>query len=73
MILAVAALISWMELPQLIRKKERSAAWGFSVLLLIGVGISAAQTQFNDLPTPLVYITMALRPLSRFLTALGLI
>ncbi|CAH1191029.1 hypothetical protein [Paenibacillus sp. JJ-223] len=73
MILVVAALISWIELPRLIREKERRTAWGFSVLLLIGVGISVAQTLFTDLPTPLAYITMALRPLSRFLTALDLI
>lgn len=72
-ILTAAALISWVELPRMIRKKERSAVWGFSVLLLLGVGISVAQVLFTDLPTPLTYIAIAFRPFSRFLTALGLI
>lgn len=73
LILTVAALISWAELPRMIRKKDRSAVWGFSVLLLLAVGISGAQVLFTDLPTPLTYIAIAFRPLSRFLTALGLI
>lgn len=73
LILAVAALISWMELPRMIREKERSTVWGFSVLLLLGVGISVAKVLFTDLPTPLTYIAIAFRPFSRFLTSLGLI
>ncbi|TYA11397.1 hypothetical protein FRY98_19805 [Paenibacillus faecis] len=73
LILAVAALISWIELPRMIRRKERSAVWGFSVLLLLAVGISVAKVLFTSLPTPLTYIAIAFRPFSRFLTALGLI
>lgn len=72
-ILVSAALISWLEFPRMIREGERREIWGFSVLLLIGIGLSLAQSIMTEIPTPLIWIAMIIKPFSDLLSAMGLI
>ncbi|MDN4068941.1 hypothetical protein QYF50_13645 [Paenibacillus vini] len=72
-ILVSASLISWLELPRMIREGERREIWGFSVFLLIGIGLSLAQSFITEIPTPLIWITMIVKPFSDLLSAIGLI
>ncbi|RCX13283.1 hypothetical protein DFP94_1217 [Fontibacillus phaseoli] len=73
LILMTAALVVWLELPRMLREREQRELWGFSVLLLLGVGISLTQTFISDIPTPLILVASLLKPFSDFLTAIGLI
>ncbi|ACX64980.1 hypothetical protein MHI43_13970 [Paenibacillus sp. FSL H8-0457] len=68
-----AAIITWLELPRMLREKEYREVWGFAAFMIIAIGISVAQTILRDIPTPLVMITIAFKPLSDWLTAIGLI
>ncbi|MEK5480122.1 hypothetical protein NYE70_24810 [Paenibacillus sp. FSL R5-0407] len=72
-ILVSASLISWLELPRMIREGELREIWGFSVFLLIGIGLSLAQSFITEIPTPLIWITMIVKPFSDLLSAIGLI
>ncbi|RAR41617.1 hypothetical protein [Paenibacillus sp. MDMC362] len=73
-IIAVSAVIlTWLELPRMLREKEYREIWGFAAFMIIGMGISVAQTVMNDIPTPLAMITVVYKPLSDWLTAIGLI
>lgn len=72
-IAASAGILTWLELPRMLREKEYREIWGFAVLMIIGMGISVTQSILNDIPTPLAVITIAFKPLSDWLTAIGLI
>jgi len=73
-IIAVSAgVITWLELPRMLREGEYREIWGFAAFLLLGIGISVAQTMMNDLPTPVNVITMVFKPFSDWLSAVGLI
>lgn len=73
-IIAVSAgVITWLELPRMLREGEYREIWGFAAFLLLGIGISVAQTIMNDLPTPVNVITMVFKPFSDWLSAVGLI
>lgn len=68
-----AAVITWLELPRMLREQEYREIWGFAALLMMGIGISVAQTIMNDIPTPVNVITMVFKPFSDWLSAVGLI
>ncbi|MCV4230731.1 hypothetical protein OHJ21_06065 [Virgibacillus sp. LDC1] len=73
-IIAVSAtILTWLELPRMLREKEYREIWGFTVFMIMGIGISVAQTIMNDIPTPLVLLTIVFKPLSDWLSAIGLI
>ncbi|GIO89451.1 MULTISPECIES: hypothetical protein [Paenibacillus] len=68
-----AAVIVWLELPRMLREQEYREIWGFIAFLVIGIGISVAQTIFNDIPTPVSLITIVFKPFSHWLSMFGLI
>ncbi|MGG3308017.1 hypothetical protein ABER23_11365 [Paenibacillus lautus] len=72
-IIAISAtILTWLELPRMLREKEIREIWGFTVFMIIGIGISVAQTVMNDIPTPLVLITIVFKPFSDWLSVIGL-
>ncbi|WP_410771213.1 hypothetical protein [Fontibacillus sp. BL9] len=73
LILMTAALVVWFELPRMLREGEKRELWGFSLFLLLGVGISMAQTFISNIPTPMILVTALLKPISDFFAAIGLI
>ncbi|MGE7823993.1 hypothetical protein [Paenibacillus sp. NPDC093718] len=73
MIAVSAMIITWLELPRMLQEKEYREIWGFAAFLIIGIGISVAQTVMDDIPTPLGLITIVFKPFSDWLSAIGLI
>ncbi|MGO4791764.1 hypothetical protein AB4124_30600 [Paenibacillus sp. 2KB_20] len=72
-IIAISAtILTWLELPRMLREKEIREIWGFTAFMIIGIGISVAQTVMNDIPTPLVLITIVFKPFSDWLSVIGL-
>ncbi|MGG4092341.1 MULTISPECIES: hypothetical protein [Paenibacillus] len=72
-IIAISAtILTWLELPRMLREKEIREIWGFTAFMIIGIGISVAQTVMNDIPTPLVMITIVFKPFSDWLSVIGL-
>lgn len=73
-IIAVSAtIITWLELPRMLREREYREIWGFTSFMILGIGISVAQTIMNDIPTPLGMISVVFKPFSDWLSAVGLI
>jgi hypothetical protein len=72
-ILLVAAAISIFEVPYMWKKGLRKELWLFSILLLLGVGISSAKALAWTIPTPLDWIAVVYKPFSDFLIRIGLI
>lgn len=72
-IACVAAVLIWLELPRMLREREYKEIWGFTVFMLMAIGISVAQTIIKDMPTPLIYVTAIFKPFSDLLSAAGLI
>ncbi|TKH45142.1 hypothetical protein NST83_01735 [Paenibacillus sp. FSL R10-2782] len=72
-ILLVAVAISMLEVPYMRKKRLKKELWLFSILLLLGVGISIAKALSWFIPTPLDWIAAVYRPFSDFLTHIGLI
>lgn len=72
-IIGVGALIAWVEVPPLIKKKQIKELWVFSILLLFGV-VSSMVVKINpDILSPMEWITVMFKPLSDLLAAIGLI
>jgi len=63
-IFAAAALIVAIEVPALIRKGYKKELWVFSILLIIGVGLSVALGLRVKLPNPSDWLTAVYRPVS---------
>ncbi|ASR49445.1 hypothetical protein B4V02_23555 [Paenibacillus kribbensis] len=72
-ILLVAVVICLLEVPYMWKKGLKKELWLFSVLLVLGVGISCAKAFTWTIPTPLDWITAIYRPFSNFLIHIGLI
>ncbi|WP_098744035.1 hypothetical protein [Paenibacillus sp. EZ-K15] len=73
-IIAISAtILTWLELPRMLREKEIREIWGFTAFMIVGIGISVAQTVMNDIPTPMVLLTIVFKPLSDWLSVIGLI
>ncbi|MNO12334.1 hypothetical protein D3C76_19410 [compost metagenome] len=72
-IMLSAAAIIFLEVPYMLRKRLKKELWVFSVLLLLGVGISSAKALQWAIPTPLDWITAVYKPFTDFLTYIGLI
>lgn len=72
-IIAISAtILTWLELPRMLREKEIREIWGFTVFMIVGIGISVAQTVMNDIPTPLIMISIVFKPFSDWLSIIGL-
>ncbi|MEC0201226.1 hypothetical protein P4H39_01135 [Paenibacillus lautus] len=73
-IIAVSAMvITWLELPRMLREREYREIRGFTSFMILGIGISVAQTFMHDIPTPLGLISIVFQPFSDWLSAVGLI
>lgn len=73
-IIAISAtILTWLELPRMLREKEQREIWGFTAFMIIGIGINVVQTVMNDIPTPMVMLTIVFKPFSDWLSAIGLI
>ncbi|MNN09370.1 hypothetical protein D3C81_1222490 [compost metagenome] len=72
-IMLSAAAIIFLEVPYMLRKRLKKELWVFSILLLLGVGISSVEALQWAIPTPLDWITAVYKPFTDFLTHIGLI
>ena len=63
-ILAVGGIIIAIEVPSLLKQKEKKELWIFSILLLVAIGLSIAQSLRVTLPNPLDWIAYVYKPLS---------
>lgn len=63
-ILAVTAVIAMLEVPSLWKQKFVKELWVFSILLLIGAGLSLALSMHVTLPSPLDFLTWIYKPIS---------
>ncbi|WP_394239535.1 hypothetical protein [Niallia oryzisoli] len=66
-VLAAALIIIAIDVPYLKRNKLKKEPWVFTILLLIGVGLSIAYTFNLPLPNPLRGINTILQPLSHYI------
>ena len=69
-ILLVAVIIAMVEVPPLRKKGLKKELWIFSILLLVGTGLSIAESLQVAIPNPLDGITMIYKPFSDFLFGL---
>ncbi|WRP08691.1 hypothetical protein U9J35_11180 [Rossellomorea aquimaris] len=69
-IFIVAILIFMAEAPSLLINKSKRELWVFSVLLVIGVGLSITRGLNVSIPNPLDLLIIVYKPLSDLLTAL---
>ncbi|MGO0063242.1 hypothetical protein ACTID9_24990 [Brevibacillus fluminis] len=63
-ILIAILVICFIEVPSLLKKKQRRELWTFSVLLLIGTGLNIALALHIELPNPLDWIIAVYKPVS---------
>ncbi|MGM0839277.1 MAG: hypothetical protein ACQEWE_01020 [Bacillota bacterium] len=69
-IVIVAILIIMAEVPSLLKNKAKRELWVFSVLFVIGVGLSIARGLNVSIPNPLDVLIIVYKPLSDLLTSL---
>lgn len=63
-IIAVAAVIAYLEVPPLLKKNWKKELGVFVFLLLFGTGLSIAQALDVDIPNPMDWISMVYKPMS---------
>jgi integral membrane sensor domain MASE1 len=66
-IIAVAIVIFVIEVPALRRNRYIKELWFFSVLLLLGTGLSIVWALHVPLPSPLEWLTIVYKPLHDFI------
>lgn len=69
-IVLVASVIFLIEVPSLVKKKQKKEIVVYSILLLIGVGLNITYAIGKTIPNPLDFITFMLKPLSDFISQL---
>jgi hypothetical protein len=69
-ILVIVGVIIAIDVPSLLRKKEKKELWVFFVLLLIGTSLSIAQALHIEIPNPVDWITVIYQPLSDWIESL---
>ena len=69
-ILVIVGVIIAIDVPSLLRKKEKKELWVFFVLLLIGTSLSIAQALHIEIPNPVDWITVIYQPLSDLIETL---
>lgn len=69
-IFLVAILIIVLEVPPLLKKKQRKELWVFTLLLLFGSGLSIAIGIDLKLPNPFDWIATLFKPLSDLIMSL---
>ncbi|TBL81146.1 hypothetical protein [Paenibacillus thalictri] len=68
-ILAASVMIVAIEVPSLLKNGQIKELWAFSVLLLLGIGLSVAVALHVDIPNPLNAYIAVFKPVSDFLFA----
>ncbi len=63
-ILLIATAILLIEVPPLLEKKYKKELLVFSILLVIGVGLSIAQGLGKTIPNPMDLLTYMFKPLN---------
>lgn len=66
-IVLVTVAIAAIEVPGLRRKKRTKELWVFTILLLLGAGLTIADSLQMPLPNPLNWITYVYRPLGELI------
>jgi NhaP-type Na+/H+ or K+/H+ antiporter len=66
-ILVIAVFIAAIEVPSLLGKKRE--LWVFSILLLLGTGLSIAKTLHAYIPNPLDWMAAVYQPLRNWITS----
>jgi len=66
-ILGVSVAIMMIEVPSLLKKGLKKELVLFSVLLLIGVGLSIGNAMHLKIPNPLTGLTVVFKPFSDFI------
>ncbi|USK32042.1 hypothetical protein LIT25_15555 [Bacillus sp. F19] len=69
-ILVIVGVIIAIDVPSLLRKKEKKELWVFFILLLIGTSLSIAQALQIKIPNPVDGITVIYQPLSDLIDTL---
>jgi hypothetical protein len=69
-IILVTLLITVLEVPPLLKKRQKKELWVFSLLLLFGSGLSIAKGLGLKLPNPFDWIAVLFKPLSDLLMRL---
>jgi len=66
-ILAIAGIIAMAEVPRLRRKGHKKELWVFMLLLLLGTGISIAESLSVKVPNPIDGIAYLYKPINDFI------
>ncbi len=66
-IVAVVAFIVFLEVPALRKKRQIRELWIFSLLLIMGTGISIALSLHIAIPNPIDWINYIYSPVGRFI------
>ncbi|MET3292762.1 UNVERIFIED_CONTAM: putative membrane protein YczE [Brevibacillus sp. OAP136] len=69
-ILIVILIICLLEVPSLLKKKQRRELLAFSVLLLVGTGLNIALALHIELPNPMDWIIAVYKPVSDMVDSL---
>ncbi|MFY0758016.1 hypothetical protein AB1K32_03920 [Metabacillus dongyingensis] len=69
-ILVIVGVIIAIDVPSLLRKKEKKELWVFFILLLIGTSLSIALALHIKIPNPVDWITVIYQPLSDLIESL---
>jgi len=67
-ILLIASVIVWIEVPPLLKKKQKKEIIVFSILLAIGIGMSMTMGFGISIPNPAEFLSFLLKPFSEGLT-----
>ncbi|RBW67331.1 hypothetical protein [Bacillus taeanensis] len=65
-ILAAGIMISAIEIPPLLKQKQKKELITFSILLLFAISLSIAESLRLPIPNPLDWITTIYQPISDF-------
>ncbi|MEH7126437.1 hypothetical protein V7122_13810 [Bacillus sp. JJ1532] len=69
-IFVIAIIIIAIEVPYLKKNKLKKESWVFSILLIIGVGLSIAYNLHLYIPNPLQGLAVIFKPFSDFVNEL---
>lgn len=69
-ILVIGAIIMFIEVPSLLKKKQRRDLWVFSILLILGVVLNMLEQLEVTIPNPFEGITAIFHPYKDFISRL---
>lgn len=63
-LLLLFGLIFWLEVPEMVRKKQKRLLFTFLILMAMGMALSMALALGVEIPSPTTFITKLLAPLA---------